>query len=275
MDGSQHIDDAETPKNGPATTAVIDTAELLLEILLRLNFTTLLLAQRVDRRFQQIITSSSSLQKKLFLSPATLEKTGSLCMIEDNTMVCMEGDWNSLDDDFMIVNSHVLVVTGKRDQEEDLRTRSSLSPKILADTISARRGRSSWERMYVSQPPCNQLRVSFDFSKSPPEGIDPIGVHAKRLSPDPTFYTDFYPGRLARFRDIMDGFEVTLLEHRGYAAIWTQPYFVLGWRLFDFEEWLELLAEISEDDEVDETTEEDEPTEDGSSDAEAARGDGE
>lgn len=52
-----------------AATATLDTGELLELILLNLDTRTLLLSQRVDRRWHYIIRHSKMLQKKLFLLP--------------------------------------------------------------------------------------------------------------------------------------------------------------------------------------------------------------
>lgn len=66
----------------PAVFAVLDTNELFEQILLGLDFKTLLLAQRVSRQWSSVISSSKLLQRKLFLLPATGEVLPKLNLVE-------------------------------------------------------------------------------------------------------------------------------------------------------------------------------------------------
>ncbi|KAK5732888.1 hypothetical protein LTR17_010161 [Elasticomyces elasticus] len=67
----------------PATTRVLGTPELLEAILVGTDAKTLLLSQRVAAYWRDVIRGSISLQKKLFLRPASLEEA--LHLTKDET----------------------------------------------------------------------------------------------------------------------------------------------------------------------------------------------
>lgn len=74
-----------------AMAACLDTPELLESILKLVNVKTLLLAQRVSRRFQVTIKGSPSLQRKLFLTPTTFKEAVDTADGEDNEL----RNWNA------------------------------------------------------------------------------------------------------------------------------------------------------------------------------------
>lgn len=62
------------PVSALASQVCIDTSELVENILRHVDVCTLFLAQRVSRQFQDMITGSLSIQRELFLAPATFEQ---------------------------------------------------------------------------------------------------------------------------------------------------------------------------------------------------------
>ncbi|KAK3691330.1 hypothetical protein LTR37_018691 [Vermiconidia calcicola] len=74
----QNKEDKDTA-GGAAAIAVATTTELLEHILLLLDMKTLLLAQRVNRKFQSVINKSANLQKKLFFVHTSTKEAVELC----------------------------------------------------------------------------------------------------------------------------------------------------------------------------------------------------
>ena len=66
-----------------AGTAIVGTTEILEMILVLLDMKTLLLAQRVSKKFMAVIKQNSQLQKRLFFLPASLEEAFELCATEN------------------------------------------------------------------------------------------------------------------------------------------------------------------------------------------------
>lgn len=134
---------------------VFGNTELLERILLRVNdLKTLLLAQRVCREWRNIINTNNKLQKKLYFMPAEdFEEVMSLGMVGAETLVCgynMAGPYE--DREISVLNTLLITHDGHQDGVSDEAFEMKLSHQILPETISARRGKSSWERMYLCQP---------------------------------------------------------------------------------------------------------------------------
>lgn len=104
---------------------------------------TLLLAQRVSVEWRACISASAKLQKKFYFVPSTIEEAIALNMVRDNSIVTSIGPgetviWNEL------------LITDLVGFDDCNGLNYKLPDGIIRDTISARRGLSSWERMYFS-----------------------------------------------------------------------------------------------------------------------------
>lgn len=121
-----------------ATMKVFGIAELLENILVHLDCPrTLLLAQRVSIEWKGCITASTKLQKKLYFVSSTLEEAMALNMFRDDSTVTSIGPgetviWNEL------------LITDVKCLDEDNGLHFKLADGVVRDTISARRGLSSW-----------------------------------------------------------------------------------------------------------------------------------
>ncbi|KAK4956534.1 hypothetical protein LTR10_006061 [Elasticomyces elasticus] len=77
----------------PAADAALAITELLESILVRVDAKTLLLSQRVCRKWRDVIEGSLVLQQKLFLRPATLAEATNLSAEDnDKALVVMQAD---------------------------------------------------------------------------------------------------------------------------------------------------------------------------------------
>jgi hypothetical protein len=133
-----------------ACTAVLDTAELLEFILLELDTRTLLLAQRVDRQWHQVIRNSKSLQKKLFLLPTnTFDELLDLGLLNTKPE-----KYNILDATSNRSKQWLEQVVILNDLLFDTTREWKLRPVPFADPAE-RSGKfiPSWQRMYLTQPP--------------------------------------------------------------------------------------------------------------------------
>ena len=103
-------------------------------ILIKLDMKTLLFAQRVSRDWQKLIDTSPSLQKKLFMQPATAKETIELRITHGDRNTFLDAD-----DSFAALNSLLL---GKAPE-----------PAFSISTGGFRFDKSgSWKRMMVAQP---------------------------------------------------------------------------------------------------------------------------
>ncbi|EME77237.1 uncharacterized protein MYCFIDRAFT_212669 [Pseudocercospora fijiensis CIRAD86] len=133
-----------------ATTAALDTAELLELILLNLDTRTLLLSQRVDRRWHHTIRNSKSLQKKLFLLPTnSFEEILDLGLLDESRAE----KYNILDatsnrskwlEQVVILNDLLFDTT----REWKLRNCAFADPNRRSGKFIP-----SWQRMLLTQPP--------------------------------------------------------------------------------------------------------------------------
>lgn len=122
---------------------VFGIAELLESILLYLDSRTLLVAaQRVNIMWRDTIKDSDKLQKKLFFRLATFEEAVTLNIVHEDS-------WTTKDESSGMAVQNDLLHGHKMDRAKEV-IGSSFPRSILPDTISARRGKSSWERMYFA-----------------------------------------------------------------------------------------------------------------------------
>lgn len=143
-----------------AANKVLHTAELLEQILIGVtDMKTLLLAQRVDKFWSEVIPATKTLQKKLFFRPATFDELFSLCMIVPDPRLDCSGE-NSADEELdRFVNT-----SGRSNYSAPSNKYALLNPLICYDQLSinipaastvAPKGTMSpsWMRMLVTQPP--------------------------------------------------------------------------------------------------------------------------
>lgn len=136
-----------------ATQAALDTAELLEFVLLNLDTRTLLLAQRVDRNWHQVIRNSKSLQKKLFLLP-----TNHFDELLDLELLDTKPEkYNILDATSNRSKQWLEQVVILNDLLFDTTREWKLRSVAFADPVVARRNGGkfipSWQRMLLTQPP--------------------------------------------------------------------------------------------------------------------------
>ena len=109
------------------------------------DFGTLLLSQRVGTKWRDVIKANDKLQKKLFLKPATLEEAKLLGTVNrENSTDPLTG--HRFED---ITVQNTLATHWRRGD------RLKLTHNVLADMAQPKKGISSWERMYITQPPCS------------------------------------------------------------------------------------------------------------------------
>lgn len=132
-DAMQPTDNEEDGRSAKDRTFGI--TEIHEAILIKLDMKTLLFAQRVSRDWQKLIDTSPSLQKKLFMQPATAAETIELGITH--------GDRNTfLNDDNTFVALNPLFI------------RMEWSTAYRIDVHSnPLQGNSSWRKMLISQPP--------------------------------------------------------------------------------------------------------------------------
>jgi hypothetical protein len=183
---SEDDDASQTP-----VAAVIGTVELLEQVLLNLDARTLLLSQRVNRTFSNVIAGSIKLQKKLFFKPVdSFQEAIDLGIGCDHGIIGVEyiyetkrrGDF--LDNPTFVNTLLIEPYNGNMSAyefsnfcswvklhdpiNEDAVAKKSLDKEARAKGVSG--NRSSWERMLLSQPPSpSRLMVYTQAISSPRE----------------------------------------------------------------------------------------------------------
>ncbi|KAK3691333.1 hypothetical protein LTR37_018694 [Vermiconidia calcicola] len=159
-----------------AAAAVWTTTELLENILLHIDTKTLLLAQRVNHRFNGVIRSSGQLQKKLFFSHATTEEAIKLFSMSSETEIPL------------------FIPTAEERISENIKPFLPLDPRVLnpllfeaeardhhVDSVRYGKTRSgelrsgghhkdqfiegSWQRMYIAHGPPLVVEVTVKLQK--------------------------------------------------------------------------------------------------------------
>ncbi|GIZ46008.1 hypothetical protein CKM354_000915100 [Cercospora kikuchii] len=197
-----------------AATATLDTGELLELILLNLDTKTLLLSQRVDRRWHYIIRHSKMLQKKLFLLPTnSFDEILELGLLDASK----SERYNILDatsqrskqflEQVVILNDLLFDTT----REWKLRSVAFADPATRSGTFIP-----SWQRMLLTQPPPSTGRgdVMFWFEDSHDndelcEGVNTLGdmmqkIYVKEASL-PGFDVDWQSAAVRPVKHAVDG----------------------------------------------------------------------
>lgn len=160
-------DDSTTPTTTvgdctPALAAAFATTELLEAVRLELDMKTLLLAQRVSRRFREVIGVSPTLQMKLFFRPTrSFEQAIKLCGVGSQSGVLFLKQYAAIWarpelSELCILNPLLFTNLGPQ------------HPKPSVDFKGLRAGRSkrgggivqsSWKRMYLAHGSTVELTV--------------------------------------------------------------------------------------------------------------------
>lgn len=158
----------------PAGAAVLATTELLEADLLHTDMKTVLLAQRVSHKFNNVIDNSLRLQKMLFMVPTTIEEAIELCASSVKWSSCDDGSSFTLfkrktDCDSgppRLSEMHVpnLLLFARLETTQELTNVLKL-PCLPAHTGKKHRlMEGSWRKMYLAHP-C-ALKVVGDLSTS-------------------------------------------------------------------------------------------------------------
>ncbi|KAK5680432.1 hypothetical protein LTS10_007360 [Elasticomyces elasticus] len=156
-----------------AASAVLSTTELLEMILVDVDTKTLLLGQRVNRKWQAVISGNNQLQQELFMRLATRSEAIALGMVQPPVGLLKV---ESMDIDQIEGASEVALyaTTG------DILLINPLSTydcddmffgARLATCSHARQGQSyqseSWQRMYATMPPSPRIDIRASLKKVP------------------------------------------------------------------------------------------------------------
>ncbi|WPA96055.1 uncharacterized protein RHO25_000661 [Cercospora beticola] len=156
-------------------SAVFLITELFEQILSQVDAKTLLLAQRVDKHWHGMISTSTPLQQKMFFRPATREQLPTIYAVERRlTTIPTNASGLGLRRKSYL-NIHKLADPEDREQpdhkiivynallfDRQIWRQPVLQPKIRLARVSAIR--PSWERMLLTQPPQPKLVLAFENS---------------------------------------------------------------------------------------------------------------
>ena len=148
----------------PAVTAVLETVELLEDILVRLDFKTLLLCQRVSRKFRDVVNDSNKLQTKLFLKPAnSISEAEALGMPNEPQWILSGGEGCTTGQGpIALLNTNIVKVLIS--EYFGSGPGIALSRRLLP-TLSTMRWQASAGRMYISQPPVAITEITSTLGK--------------------------------------------------------------------------------------------------------------
>ena len=217
-------------------------------MLLYVDFKTLLLLQRVNRAWRETIKTSITLQKKLFFLPVKLfEEAEKLGIVGDDDYLALSKAAPGEKGRLALINP---LLFRHRDHNESelkecahVKDHISLAKRVLPDTISSRRGRSSFENMYFYQPPqLDEQRVKIYPGRYLHEGRkhDPIFLDEKGWN------HDFRNARNKPVRQLMDAIEERIMEGTGYSVDWLVSEFrhkgivisYADWKDGEHEQWV-------------------------------------
>ena len=173
--------------------------------------------------------------------PATLDEAKALNMTGEQSLVQLFGlDEFYGAEDMVLLNSHLFKFDLEFDRYGIMDLYVELSEKILPDTASVRRGISSWERMYLSQPPMEDVNVC--LVKGEKIGKEPPEYEPEYVDDEGRKYAWRFDGGV-RLREIMNEAEETFLVEHGSVVAWTKSWSDLrGWAM-RYGDWKEKRAE--------------------------------
>lgn len=228
-----------------AMNKVLGVIELLESVLVHVNTRTLLLSQRVSTNWNNVINGSMKLQKKLFFLPVKdIEEMVSLGSVEKNAQVIV---WQSRSEpntqpEVYLLNPLILQedyhdAANTYDDTHDAQRSYWFPENIARDTISTRRGKSSWERMLISQPLVQPLGVKPQYYKIHPGGEACsskkvyVNTHNETLEVTPSH---------KYLRDLMDTVEETNMQDNDVTIIWCRTRFEIWGRAMTYAEATEM-----------------------------------
>ncbi|KAK5698195.1 hypothetical protein LTR97_007156 [Elasticomyces elasticus] len=157
-----------------AFNAVFNTTELLEMILLGIDTKTLLLAQRVNRKWRAVISDNHQLQQKLFMRLATREEAIALGMVQRDERLLQVYNMHteSMDtveavDSYATAERFVLLNPLAANDSRNIFFASRLATSSRRRDAEDHKSQS-WQRMYATMPPPQQLyiRASLDKGRS-------------------------------------------------------------------------------------------------------------
>lgn len=195
--------------------------ELHENILLFLDVRTLLLAQRVNTKWRDIITANKKLQKKLFFKAAEdFEEVLSLGTVGGDVPIALDISYRRQGGtEAAVFNPLITEHAVLENSSEYDGFYREISDRILPDTISVHRGKSSWERMYLSQPPdtmwCEVVITNLDDKVT--QGKAEEGEFDRWWS---SYCEDDVSTCAVPMREMMDGIEEGVMRLRGSMTKW-------------------------------------------------------
>ncbi|KAK4902714.1 hypothetical protein LTR27_000653 [Elasticomyces elasticus] len=154
-----------------AFNAVFNTTELLEMILVSVDTKTLLLAQRVNRKWRAVISNNHQLQQKLFMRLATREEAIALGMVQLDARLLQV--YNMETDPMDIVETVESYATAERfvllnplaaDDRPDIFFAARLATGSREREAEDHKSQS-WQRIYATMPPPQQLYIRASLNK--------------------------------------------------------------------------------------------------------------
>ncbi|KAK5732907.1 hypothetical protein LTR17_010180 [Elasticomyces elasticus] len=155
-----------------AANAVLSTTELLEMILVDVDTKTLLLGQRVNRKWQAVISENKQLQQKLFMRLATRSEAIALGMVQRDARLLQiyHMDIESIDsvqavDSYAAAERFVLVIPLAAYDRWDMFFTARLATGSREREAEDHKS-ESWQRMYATMPPPPQLYIRASLNKA-------------------------------------------------------------------------------------------------------------
>ncbi|KAK5725305.1 hypothetical protein LTR17_013068 [Elasticomyces elasticus] len=134
-----------------AATAVFATTELLEHILSSLTLVDLAHAERVSRKWRDVIASSAQLKRTLFMEARPAEQYATLSTYDNQLSVSADKSWP-----WMIIDSVHPALCAELvpyNRYSDNVT-CTIDLNLLTNPVAEK-----WERGYISQPPCKKVHI--------------------------------------------------------------------------------------------------------------------
>lgn len=201
-------------------------AELFEKVLLKLDIPSLLSAQAVNWQWFNFITGSTKLQQKLFNVPVeTIEQVVNLGLIQPEDIVLVDDKFHEL---LAVLNTNVVECTvSPRGLTHYSSGPIKLASNVLPYTISANRGASSWESMFLYQPPKPLWRRRLDTFAVMGCDVGPRTLQSEvRPEPGAMVQSEAYVD--GTMRSILDDVEKDAQLCYGYTVDWRSSELFLG-----------------------------------------------
>lgn len=176
------------------------------------------------------------LPKKLFLIPATFEEVVDMNSSEENGLIIAWSLDNYNDAPFTppLNLVHPFLTTLVDEDVSDYPHHLKLADRILEDMISARRGKSSWENMYITQPPLEYILGSTKTSDRLTDLRD-----TSWCEEGTAHEFDFTYMQSTSMRGFLDSVEESALYETGSANKWRELKVYLNGVVMSVQKWNE------------------------------------